>query len=66
MRSLSSDCLLTRSEADAGLRSNYERGGYLAAIVLSVSVAALIAAVSGACSRASSRCRSSSSPSRSR
>ena len=47
VRSLSSDCLLTRSEADANLRSNYERGGYLAAIVLSVSVAVLIAAVSG-------------------
>src|ERR1700693_5564410 len=26
VRSLSSDCLLTRSEGDAGLRSNYERG----------------------------------------
>jgi O-antigen/teichoic acid export membrane protein len=47
VRSLSSDCLLTRSESDASLRSNYERGGYLAAIVLSVSVAVLIAAVSG-------------------
>ncbi len=47
VRSLSSDCLLTRSETDDGLRSNYERGGYLAAIVLSVSVAVLIAAVSG-------------------
>jgi O-antigen/teichoic acid export membrane protein len=47
VRSLSSDCLLTRSEVDASLRSNYERGGYLAAIVLSVSVAALVAAVSG-------------------
>lgn len=47
VRSLSSDCLLTRSEGDATLRSNYERGGYLAAIVLSVSVAVLVAAVSG-------------------
>jgi O-antigen/teichoic acid export membrane protein len=47
VRSLSSDCLLTRSESDGALRSNYERGGYLAAIVLSVSVAVLIAGVSG-------------------
>ncbi|HEX4434822.1 MAG TPA: hypothetical protein VH012_08325 [Acidimicrobiales bacterium] len=47
VRSLSSDCLLTRSETDDGLRSNYERGGFLAAIVLSVSLAAVIAVVSG-------------------
>jgi O-antigen/teichoic acid export membrane protein len=47
VRSLSSDCLLTRSETDETLRSNYERGGYLAAIVLSVSLAAIVAAVSG-------------------
>ena len=47
VRSLSSDCLLTRSETDDGLRSKYERGGYLAAIVLSVSLAVLIAAISG-------------------
>jgi O-antigen/teichoic acid export membrane protein len=47
VRSLSSDCLLTRSETDEGLRSKYERGGYLAAIVLSVSLAVLIAAISG-------------------
>jgi O-antigen/teichoic acid export membrane protein len=47
VRSLSSDCLLTRSETDDGLRSKYERGGYLAAIVCSVSLAVLIAAISG-------------------
>ena len=47
VRSLSSDCLLTRSENDEGLRSNYERAGYLAAIVLSVSLAAVIPVVSG-------------------
>jgi O-antigen/teichoic acid export membrane protein len=47
VRSLSSDCLLTRSESDDSLRSNYERGGYLAAIVLSVSLSAVIAALSG-------------------
>jgi O-antigen/teichoic acid export membrane protein len=47
VRSLSSDCLLTRSETDEGVRSNYERGGYLAAIVCSVSVAVLVAAISG-------------------
>ena len=48
VRSLSSDCLLTRSEADGGLRLTYERAGYLAAIVLSVALAALVLAVSGA------------------
>jgi O-antigen/teichoic acid export membrane protein len=47
VRSLSSDCLLTRSETDDGSRSSYERGGYLAAIVLSVSLAAVIAVISG-------------------
>ena len=47
MRSLSSDCLLTRSENDEGRRSKYERGGYLAAIVLSISVGVLVAAISG-------------------
>jgi O-antigen/teichoic acid export membrane protein len=47
VRSLSSDCLLTRSETDDSLRSSYERGGYLAAIVISVSLAVLVAAVSG-------------------
>jgi O-antigen/teichoic acid export membrane protein len=47
VRSLSSDCLLTRSENDDGQRSKYERGGYLVAIVLSISVAVLVAAVSG-------------------
>jgi O-antigen/teichoic acid export membrane protein len=47
VRSLSSDCLLTRSGVDGGLRARYERGGYLAAIVLSTSVAALVAALSG-------------------
>ena len=48
VRSLSSDCLLTRSESDGVQRSKYERGGYLAAIVLSASLAAVIAVVSGA------------------
>jgi O-antigen/teichoic acid export membrane protein len=47
VRSLSSDCLLTRAEGDDALRSDYERGGYLAALVLSVSVAVLVAGVSG-------------------
>src|ERR1700722_7935227 len=47
VRSLSSDCLLTRSENDEGQRSKYERGGYLAAIVLSIPVGVLAAAVSG-------------------
>ena len=66
VRSLSSDCLLTRSETDDGLRSKYERGGYLAAIVLSVSLGRRSSRRSAVCSRTSSRCRSSSSPSRSR
>ena len=47
VRSLSSDCLMTRSEADGGLRLTYERAGYLAAIVLSTALAALVLAVSG-------------------
>jgi O-antigen/teichoic acid export membrane protein len=47
VRSLSSDCLLTRSETDGALRTTYERAGYLAAIVLSVAVTALVLAVSG-------------------
>ena len=47
VRSLSSDCLLTRSETDGGQRAAYERGGYLAAIVLSVALAVVILAVSG-------------------
>ena len=36
VRSLSSDCLLTRSDDEQGRRSMYERAGYLVAIVLSV------------------------------
>jgi len=47
VRSLSSDCLLTRSENDEGLRTTYERAGYLAAIVLSAALTAVILAVSG-------------------
>jgi O-antigen/teichoic acid export membrane protein len=47
VRSLSSDCLMTRSEADGGLRLTYERAGYLAAIVLSTALAALVLEVSG-------------------
>jgi len=47
VRSLSSDCLLTRSETDGGQRTTYERAGYLAAIVLSLAVTALVLAVSG-------------------
>ena len=66
VRSLSSDCLLTRSETDDGLRSTYERAGYLAAIVLSVSLAVVIVADQRRCCRARSPCRSSSSPSPSR
>ena len=47
VRSLSSDCLLTRSDDEQGRRSMYERAGYLVAIVLSVSLAVLIVAISG-------------------
>jgi O-antigen/teichoic acid export membrane protein len=47
VRSMSSDCLLTRSESDDVLRATYERAGYLAAIVLSVSLAVLVVAISG-------------------
>jgi O-antigen/teichoic acid export membrane protein len=48
VRSLTSDCLLTRAEGDDALMRNYEHGGYLAALVLSASLGALILAVSGA------------------
>jgi O-antigen/teichoic acid export membrane protein len=48
VRSLSSDCLLTRAETDDGLRSTYERAGYLAAIVISVCLADVTVAISGA------------------
>lgn len=47
VRSLSSDCLLTRSESDGTRRARYERGGYLAALVLSVTLTAVLLAVSG-------------------
>ena len=47
VRSMSSDCLLTRSENDEVQRSMYEQAGYLAAIVLSLAVTAVILAVSG-------------------
>ncbi|HEX4127373.1 MAG TPA: hypothetical protein VHX67_07325 [Acidimicrobiales bacterium] len=47
VRSLSSDCLLTRAETDGLQRARYERAGYLAAIVLSVVLAAVVLAVSG-------------------
>lgn len=47
VRSLSSDCLLTRAEEDGALRTRYERAGYLAAIVLSVAVTAVVVGVSG-------------------
>ena len=44
---MSSDCLLTRSENDVRLRTTYERAGYLAAVVLSAALTAVILAVSG-------------------
>jgi O-antigen/teichoic acid export membrane protein len=47
VRSLSSDCLLTRTEEEGARRIRYERAGYLAAIVLSAAVTALALAVSG-------------------
>ncbi len=47
VRSLSSDCLLTRSESDGTRRARYERGGYLAALVLSVTLTTVLLAVSG-------------------
>ncbi len=48
VRSLTSDCLLTRSESGEGARSTYEQAGHLAAVVLSASLAVLVIAVSGA------------------
>ncbi len=47
VRSLSSDCLLTRAEAEDEVRATYERAGYLAAIVLSLSLTGVILVVSG-------------------
>jgi O-antigen/teichoic acid export membrane protein len=52
VRSLSSDCLLTRSEADETVRSVYERAGYQAAVVLALYLSVLVVAVSGALPRA--------------
>jgi hypothetical protein len=46
VRSVSSDCLLTRAEDDRVLLDRFERAGYLAAFVTATSLSVLIAAVS--------------------
>jgi len=46
VRSLSSDCLLTRSETDDGIMVRYESAGYIAALIASSAVAVCLLAVS--------------------
>jgi O-antigen/teichoic acid export membrane protein len=45
VRSVSSDCLLTRSELDDRVMDRFERSGYLAAVIGAVTLSALIAVV---------------------
>jgi hypothetical protein len=52
VRSLTSDCLLTRSETDDGLMARFEGAGYLAALVVSIALAVGLLAVSGLLSSA--------------
>jgi succinoglycan biosynthesis transport protein ExoP len=47
VRSLTSDCLLTRSETDDTVMATFERGGYLAALVVSVVLGICVLLVSG-------------------
>jgi succinoglycan biosynthesis transport protein ExoP len=47
VRSLTSDCLLTRSETDDTVMAVFERGGYLAALVVSVVLGLFVLVVSG-------------------
>ncbi len=47
VRSLTSDCLLTRSETDDVVMAKFERAGYLAALVVSTVLALLLLALSG-------------------
>ena len=47
VRSLTSDCLLTRSETDDLVMGTFERAGYLAALVVSIVLALCLLVVSG-------------------
>jgi polysaccharide biosynthesis transport protein len=47
VRSLTSDCLLTRSETDDTVMASFERGGYLAALAVSVVLGICLLLVSG-------------------
>src|SRR5579862_5521160 len=44
VRSVTSDCLLTRAETNDKVMLQFERGGYLTAVVVATALAALIAA----------------------
>jgi O-antigen/teichoic acid export membrane protein len=46
VRSLTSDCLLTRSGAEAGLRARFERAGYLFAFLLAAGLSLVMLAIS--------------------
>ena len=46
VRSLTSDCLLTRHESDDGVMWHYERSGFLTAIVCSLAVSLAVLAIS--------------------
>jgi hypothetical protein len=52
VRSVTSDCLLTRPETDDGVMTQYERAGYLTAFVVSTVLALGLLAVSGLLSTA--------------
>jgi O-antigen/teichoic acid export membrane protein len=47
VRSLTSDCLLTRPETDDTVMASFERGGYLAALAVSVALGICLLLVSG-------------------
>jgi hypothetical protein len=47
VRSVTSDCLLTRSETDDRIMGRFEGGGYVAALVASAALSAALLAVSG-------------------
>ncbi len=47
VRSLTSDCLLTRAETDDVVMARFERAGYLSALIVSAALAVCLLAVSG-------------------
>jgi hypothetical protein len=46
VRSMTSDCLLTRHESDDGVMDRYERSGFLSAIVCSVAISMALLLIS--------------------